>query len=242
MTRPLFFAEPQAVSGDEIVLDGAEGRHAAVVRRVRVGELVDVADGMGAVAECRVARVGDGLLALEVTGRRTEPVPQPRLVVVQALAKGGRDEEAVAAMTEVGVDEVVPWSAARSIVQWQGPRGERSRERWHATAREAAKQSRRARIPVVAGLADTAAVATLVGAAASAAVLHESAATSLAELALPATGDVVLVVGPEGGITDDELAAFAAAGAPAYRLGPSVLRSGTAGVVAAGVVLSRCRW
>ena len=163
--------------------------------------------------------------------------------MVQALPKGDRGETAVETMTEIGVDVVVPWSASRAIVQWKGERGEKALAKWRATAREAAKQSRRAWWPEVTPPASTAEVAALLGGAALAVVLHEDAEPALAGLPMPASGDVVLVVGPEGSISPQELAAFEAAGARAYRMGPTVLRTSTAGTAAATVVLANSgRW
>jgi 16S rRNA (uracil1498-N3)-methyltransferase len=180
----------------------------------------------------------DGVtVTIEVVVR--EPAPQPRLVVVQALAKGDRGEAAVEAMTEVGVDEIVPWSAARSVVRWDGERGAKALARWRSTAREAAKQSRRAWLPDVADLATTADVAYRLRAASLAVICHESGTAPLAGVSVPESGDIVVVIGPEGSLTDDELAAFTEAGGRTYRLGPTVLRTSTAGVVAAAVLLAK---
>lgn len=238
MTAPVFYLA--SVSADALVVDGDDGRHAVTVRRLRVGERVDVSDGAGNVAECVVASAEPpSTLRLAVVGRRAVPPPSPRLVVVQALAKGDRAEDAVEAMTEVGVDEIVPWSASRSVARWEGPRGEKAHARWAATAYEAAKQSRRVWLPTVAPLASTREVAARLARASLAVVLHESATTPLAGAPVPDDGDVVIVVGPEGGIADDELAAF---GMTPYRLGATVLRTSTAGVAAAAVILGETRW
>jgi 16S rRNA (uracil1498-N3)-methyltransferase len=243
VTAPLFFVSPAALAGDEILLDGPEGRHAAVVRRLGVGERVDVSDGAGSVACCEVVGVGAASLTLKVLDRYAEPTPAPRLVVVQALPKGDRAEAAVEAMTEVGVDEIVPWASSRSVVRWEGPRGAKALERWRSTAREAAKQSRRPRVPAVSPLASTREVCERLSNAALAVVLHEAAVFPLSKAETPSAGELVVVVGPEGGITDDELGAFAAAGASSYRLGRSVLRTSTAGVAAAAVLLAHTgRW
>jgi 16S rRNA (uracil1498-N3)-methyltransferase len=163
--------------------------------------------------------------------------------VAQALAKGDRGELAVEMLTEVGVDEIVPWAAQRSVVQWKAERGDKALRRWRSTAREAAKQSRRAWLPVVTEPADTSQVAARLTAAAVALVLHEEASLPLGTGDLPDNGEIVLVVGPEGGIALDELDAFTAAGARMATLGPTVLRTSTAGPVAAAVLLSRtARW
>ncbi|MCU1590987.1 MAG: ribosomal small subunit methyltransferase [Frankiales bacterium] len=241
MTPPVFLADD--VSGDRVLLTGPEGHHAATVRRVRVGETVDLVDGRGTRASCRVALVERDRVELAVVRRTVEPQPSPRLVLVQAIAKGDRGELAVELATEVGVDEIVPWSAARCVVKWDGERGARALGRWRSTAREAAKQSRRSWLPPVREPHVIAQVVELARAAAATLVLHETAPRPLAGLHLPEAGDVLIVVGPEGGITDDEVAALEAVGATAVRLGSSVLRTSTAGAAAAAVVsASTPRW
>ena len=163
--------------------------------------------------------------------------------MVQAIPKGDRGEAAVEDLTEVGVDRIVPWTAARCVAVWAGERGARSLARWRSTAREAAKQSRRAWIPEVTEPASTGQVAAMIAAASCAIVLDPEAAESLGRTEPPPSGDLLVVVGPEGGITDDEVQAFLAAGAIARGLGPTVLRTSTAGMVAAAVLLSRGgRW
>ena len=182
-----------------------------------------------------------GGLELAVQARREVPRPDPVITVVQAIPKGDRGELAVEEMTEVGVDRIVPWAAARSVPVWQAERGARSLARWRATAREAAKQSRRAWLPEVTEPASAADVVAVIVKAACAVVLEPDAAAGLGDLRPPDSGDLVLVVGPEGGITEAESAAFLAAGAYARRLGPTVLRTSTAGPVAAAILLSRSR-
>ncbi|HEY3505362.1 MAG TPA: 16S rRNA (uracil(1498)-N(3))-methyltransferase [Actinocatenispora sp.] len=242
MSLPLFLVDAVPPAG-AYRLDGAEGHHAADVQRMRAGERLLLGDGTGGVVECVVTAAGRGALDLRVEAVRHEPAPAPRLVVAQALAKGERSELAVQAMTEVGVDGIVPWQAARSVVRWRGERGERARERWAAVVREAVKQSRRAYLPEVADCADTAGVAARLGAAAAGLVLHEEAELPLATVDLPDDGEIVLVVGPEGGIAPEELAAFTAAGARPVRLGTAVLRTSTAGVAALSVLNARtARW
>ena len=240
MTAALFLHDD--LSGDTVLLAGPEGRHAATVRRVKVGESVDLADGLGVRASCRVLSLGQDVVTLAVLSRVVEPEPSPRLVLVQAIAKGDRGELAVELATEVGIDEVVPWAAERCVVRWEGARGEKSLARWRSTAREAGKQSRRARHPVLLTWLETPALLERV-AGATCLVLHEAATEPLATTPLPADGEVLLVVGPEGGITDRELRQLQAAGGRPVRLGSSVLRTSTAGAAAASVVSARTsRW
>lgn len=241
MTPPLFLVDRLPAAG-EFVLAGDEGRHGARVLRLRAGEMVLVADGLGALLDCEVLGIVGDTLSLHVRDARTEPVPRPRLVVVQALPKGDRAELAVEVLTELGVDEIVPWAASRSIVRWDGPRGAKSLDKWRQTARTAAKQSRRARVPMVSDLASTEALRHR---CATAFVLHEDATTPLTTVALPDAdaADIVLIVGPEGGLAPDELALFTAAGATEVRLGEPILRTSTAGAAALAVLSARLgRW
>ena len=247
MTAPVFVVE-RMPAGDDFVLDGPEGRHAVSVKRLHAGENVVLTDGRGRWAE-GVVRAAEGKDRLLLTGLRPvheEPEPTPRITVVQALPKGDRGEVAVETMTETGVDAIVPWQASRCITQWKGERGAKALGKWRATAREAGKQSRRVRFPEVADAMTTRQVAALLATADFAGVLHEDRAHGsepLATAELPAAGSLVLVVGPEGGVSPQELALFAESGAHPYRLGPSVLRTSTAGTAAAAVLLSRTpRW
>jgi 16S rRNA (uracil1498-N3)-methyltransferase len=246
MTAPVFLVEPGVLDGSPstVTLDGPEGRHAVSVRRLQTGEQVVLADGTGRGADGVVSAVsGKDVLTVDVLGLRDEPEPPVTITVVQALPKGDRGELAVETMTEVGVDAIVPWAASRCVTQWRGDRGARSLAKWRATGREAAKQARRLRVPVVGELMTTRQVCGALESADFAGVLHEEGTEPLATAPLPVSGSVVLVVGPEGGVSGEELAMFAAAGAGVYRLGSSVLRTSTAGVVAASLLLARTgRW
>jgi 16S rRNA (uracil1498-N3)-methyltransferase len=240
-TPPLFFVTHLPSAG-QVRLDGDEGWHAARVRRITVGEAVVLADGLGAVADCVVTAVLPDAVQLDVLDWRHVTAPDPYLVVVQALPKGERAELAVEAMTELGVDEIVPWAASRSIVQWREQRGGKALEKWRRTAREAAKQSRRPRLPLVPDVASTADVVERVRSGCGL-VLHESADAPLVSAPLADAGEIVVVVGPEGGISPDELAAFAGAGAAMVRFGAPVLRTSTAGAAALAVLSARLgRW
>jgi 16S rRNA (uracil1498-N3)-methyltransferase len=242
-TLPVFLVE-HLPAGDDAVLDGPEGRHAATVRRLRTGEALMLSDGHGGLARCAVRGVQRDSVALAVAQRWTEPAPQPRVVLAQALIKGDRGELAVELATEAGVDEILPWRAERCVAKWEdGPRGDKALARWRNTVREAAKQARRAWCPPVGTPMSTATLAERARRVDLALVLHESAAQRLTDIPLPTAGELMIVVGPEGGIADTELATLRAAGAIAVRLGPTVLRASTAAAVALGAVgpLTR-RW
>lgn len=242
MTPPLFLV-PDLGAGETVVLTGAEAHHAATVKRLAVGEQVLLSDGRGGVAEARASRVGPDRVVFEVLARRSLPRPEPWLVVVQALPKGERAELAVELLTELGADEIVPWSAARSIGQWRGDRIDKGVAKWQRAAQAAAKQSRRPRIPLVTGLADSRQVALRIADARTALLLHEEADQPLGRLPVPAEGELVLVVGPEGGLSPEELALFGERGGLAVRLGTEVLRTSTAGAAALAVLsVTLGRW
>ncbi|MFJ9414134.1 MULTISPECIES: 16S rRNA (uracil(1498)-N(3))-methyltransferase [unclassified Streptomyces] len=246
MTAPVFLVDSLADvrAGGTLTLDGPEGRHAVSVRRLRVGEEIVLTDGHGTGASGAVAAVeGKDRLTVEIGDVHTEARPTPTLTVVQALPKGDRGELAVETMTETGVDAIVPWPAARCVTQWKGERAAKSLAKWRATAREAGKQSRRLTFPEVADPLSTKEVAALLADADFAAVLHEEGSAPLATAELPDEGSIVLVVGPEGGVSPEELAVFAQAGAKPYRLGRTVLRTSTAGTAATALLLGRTgRW
>lgn len=245
MSLPVHLAEPLAsvTAGSLVEVTGDEAHHAVAVRRLRAGERLSLTDGLGRVAEGVVESTGKRVFTVRVDDVRSSPAPAPEVVVVQALPKGERGELAVEVLTEVGVSEIVPWAAARSVAVWRGERAEKSLARWRATAREAGKQARRPWAAVVAPLASTEEVVALVASADLAVVLHEAASVPLAGVEIPASGRVVVVVGPEGGLTEEEVAAFANTGAVVVRLGSEVLRTSTAGVAAVAALLSRTtRW
>lgn len=244
MTLPVFVVATEALAGDVVELAGDEGRHAVVVRRLRVGEHLVLTDGRGQAADCEVTSLGKASLHAAVRVRRMAARAVPRLTVVQAIPKGDHAERAVDLLTEVGADVIVPWAAARNVVSWKGDRVAKALQRWRSTAVAAAKQSRRLWFPDVLDLHSTAEVLELIAGAAASYVLHETARTPLAVIPVPddLADGLVLVVGPEGGVTDEELAGFASVGAEPVRLGPEVLRSSSAGLAGAAVILSRTRW
>lgn len=245
MTLPLHVVSTLAGvrAGDLVTVDGDEAHHAVAVRRLRVGESVVLTDGVGASLVGPVTSTGKRVFTVEATSVEAQPQPQPQITVVQALPKGDRGELAVELLTEGGVARVVPWAAERSVAVWKGERIAKGLARWRSTAREAAKQSRRTWHPEVTDLADTGEVVELLRTATLAVVLHEEADSALACLEVPAAGQVVVVVGPEGGLSDAEVALFNGADARSVRLGHEVLRTSTAGLAAVSVLLSRTpRW
>jgi 16S rRNA (uracil1498-N3)-methyltransferase len=233
--------------GQHLALSQAERRHASV-KRVESGEEVDVVDGVGTRYTCTVELSGQEL-AFRVGSIHDEPAPEIRTRLVQALAKGDRDLQAVETCVEIGVDAVTPWQAERSIVRWKGERAAKAHAKWQAQVDAAVKQSRRAHRPLVAELADTAALTTLIERVSAegglALVLHESAGSTLGAAVdrwlqdpRPTPGaEVLLVVGPEGGISEREISRLSAAGAQPVLVGSNVLRASSAGGV--GLVLLR---
>jgi len=229
--------------GTTIEVTGDEAHHAVAVRRLRVGESVVLTEGRGRAVTGPVTTTGKRAFSLEVASLSDSPAPSPSVTVVQAIPKGDRGELAVEMLTEVGVARVVPWAASRSVAVWKGERTAKSLAKWRTTAREASKQARRSWFAEVGDLSSTADVEALVAEADLAVVLHEAATLSLSDLDVPGSGSVVVVVGPEGGLSDEEVAAFEAAGARVVRLGAEVLRTSTAGVAAVAALLSRTpRW
>lgn len=245
MTARLFFAADgvlaNAAPGGTVDVTGDEARHAVVVSRLAVGEAVRVADGSGAVAEGEIVVADRDRMTVRIDTLHESATPTTRFVLMQALAKGGRDEQAVEAATELGVDAVIPWQADRSIVQWRGDKAAKAHRKWESLALAAAKQSRRATVPQVEALVTGRTVADRLARADAVVILHEDAEQAIGEFAVP-PGEVVVVVGPEGGIGADELAVLQGAGGRAVRLGPTVLRASNAGPTALAILLARTRW
>ncbi len=238
MTLGLFYVEALPGVGELAVVDGGEGFHAATVRRIRPGEKLDLGDGDGTVAHCVVEDVAKARLTARVLDRRTVPPAVPAVTVAQALPKSDRSELAIELATEAGADAFVAWQAARCVARWESSATlDKGLRRWGAVARSAARQSRRAYIPPVTGVVSTPElVARVRDDDATALVLHESATVRLTELPMAQADSLLLIVGPEGGITEDELAALSGAGATPVRLGPTVLRTSTAAAVALGAL------
>jgi 16S rRNA (uracil1498-N3)-methyltransferase len=227
--------------GSRVSIDGPEARHAVTVSRLAVGQTVSIGNGRGLIATGTVVTAEHTELAIEVESVTDVQRSEPAIFLAQALAKGDRDEFAVQAATELGVDGVIPWTAARSISRWEGTKITKGHDRWSAIVREATKQSIRGWLPDVLDLVSTNQLARL------ASELRMLVLEPTAELALsalePDGRDIVLVVGPEGGIAPHELEALTAAGATLVRLGDTVLRTSTAGPAAIAVLSAKLgRW
>jgi len=244
VTAPVFYAASDALVNDTVVISGSEGKHAATVRRLQIGEPIVVTDGLGRWVAGAVQSVEKrDRVIVSVHQRGTDTRPTPRIVVVQAVPKGDRGETAVETLTEVGVDVITPWISERTQLRLDDERQAKLLTRWRASAREAAKQARRTWWPEVNDVVRRQAALDVVRSAAVALVLDAQAGTAIADMSFDVAGDIAVVIGPEGGLTPAEITDLVSVGATPVRLGTSVLRTSTAGTVAAGVVLSRtARW
>lgn len=238
MTYPLFLTHGDALISlqNSFRLEGEEGRHAATVKRIRLNEVIQVTNGQGLRATGIVTELGKNWLDLCITEIKHDPKPSLEVTVVQAIAKGDRAELAVELMTEVGVWQIVPWAAAHSIAKWD--HSGKSLAKWHRTAHESTKQARRTWVPTVREAHTTTQVRQLIDEHDVTFVLHESAETALMSLPTPASGRALCVIGPEGGISSDELELFRSAGAHIVKMGSSVMRTSTAGAIATAILLS----
>ena len=236
---PLFLAD--SVAGSIVILDGEEAHHAASVVRLRVGERIRISDGVSECVEGVVTAVAKQRVEIAVESRFSLPPNELKVIVAQALAKGDSSSTAVELLTEVGVDEILPWSALRSIAKWDDEKKSKGIARWTSVAREASKQSRRIVIPKIGPILSTHDLIARIVTADCAIVLHESGEEPIGRIVTPDRGEVLLVVGPEGGINESELELFRTAGAHVAVLGPTVLRSAHAGCIGAALIASR-RW
>lgn len=239
MVEPLFRYSESLAAGQDVQLTGSEGHHAAAVRRMRVGEAIALTNGRGLKARGVVSAVAPKQLTVAVHSVDTFELPAVTFTLVQAVAKGDRDELAVQAATELGTSKVVPWQADRSISKWDG-KEEKNRERWQQIVDEAAKQALRPWFPPVTQVQSSKSLATQIAESAGTfLVLDPTAVMSLNQVELSSAGEVALIVGPEGGITEAELALFETAGAKRVHLGSGILRTSTAGMAAISVLAAK---
>lgn len=235
MSVPVFFVADLALDATSLHIDGDEGRHAATVKRLRIGEEIDVSDGVGVRARAIVSAVGKDFVTVDVLAISQEDSPQVSFSCAQALAKGDRADLAIEILTEVGISDIIPWTAAHSIAKWDE---NKSRAKWQRTAKEASKQSRRSYIPRIHDVHSTQDICNLSDSFDVTIVLHEDGTVDLSTIELPKVGSVMIVVGPEGGISSTEIYSFEQSGAVIARIGPTVLRTSTAGAIALGILAS----
>ncbi|HXL42104.1 MAG TPA: RsmE family RNA methyltransferase [Actinomycetota bacterium] len=237
---PFFFAGPAGLEADRLTIEGEDARHLAVVRRASPGDLVRISDGRGTIADARLTSVTPAAVGAEVLTRTVTPAPGPRVEALQGLAKGDKIDGVIRHLVEMGVDRIVVFEGGRSVARWDGARQAAAGRRWATIAREAAKQSHRAWLPVLEGPLPEAQAAAATAGRGLGLVAHPAAGSRLSDVladGVPTPESVWVVVGPEGGLSEDEVATFAAAGAVPVSLGPQILRTETASVVAAALVL-----
>lgn len=241
MVEPMFSmalsAEVQA--GSIIQLAGPEAKHAVAVRRMRAGESIQLSNGTGFRVRGEIQSIQSNVLQIKVLEAAQEIEPEIRLSLIQALAKGDRDELAIQAATELGVSSIVPWEADRSISRWIGLKEEKAVARWQTIVSEAAKQSLRSFTPQVQSPVSTKELVGLIASFDLVLVLDPTADLGLGSLEFANPQTLGIVVGPEGGISEDELDLLESAGAKRVRLGESILRTSTAGVAAISAVLAK---
>ena len=259
MSLPVFHCATaaEAVSGHVLTVGEDVAGHAVRVRRIGPGEQIEIVDGQGTRARGTVTAASATRMDLDIAEVTTEAAMRPRLVLVQALAKGDRDLQAIEAATEIGVDEVIPWAAERSIADWPAKKREKMAAKWDHLLQAASLQARRSRFPRLHELVRGTALARKLAETDAVFVLHETAQHRLSQALRDLTGGgcsghdstddrtassagpdrIVIVVGPEGGISGGELEALEGIGATTVRLGPTILRSSSAG--SAGLVMTQ---
>jgi len=240
---PFFFAEPADLGAAHLTIEGEDARHLAVVRRASPGDVIRLADGRGTIVKARLTSVTPRAVGAELLDRTQIPPPSPRVEVHQGLAKGDKVDGVIRHLVEMGVDGIVVFEAGRSVARWDDARQAAAGRRWSTIAREAAKQSHRAWLPALSGPLPGARGAAAAASGGLGLVAHPAAGCRLHDVLAERTSgpggpaSVWVVVGPEGGLSDEEVAAFGAAGAVPVSLGPQILRTETASVVAAALVL-----
>lgn len=234
---PFFFTDPSLIHETSLELAEADAHHLAV-RRTRIGDLITVGDGAGRILQAQIEEISSAAVCAVILSVEQLPAHRPRITVLQGLAKGSKVDWAIEKMVELGVDRVAIFASGRSVPVWDEAKGRSVLERWHRVAHAAAKQSRRAWLPVIEGPLTTAQARAMVGAGSRALVGDPRACVGLKQALEGDPGDeVILIVGPEGGLDQEEVAAFAAAGALAVGMGSQILRTETAGVAMASIVM-----
>ena len=235
MLSTFFVAEGTNFLANQIEVDGDEAHHGVNVLRLKQSEEVKISDGVGNWGVGKVSQINKKSFIVEISDRGFEATAKQRVIVVQAILKNDANKEAVDFLTQVGADEIIPWQSQHSI----GKIDDKSLSKWQSTTRESSRQSRRVRIPVISNADSTESLISKIKGLQNIFVLHESAENRLSQIEINQEADVILIVGPEGGLSEIEVNTFVAAGAKVVRLGESVLRAANAGAAAVSVVMSR---
>ena len=235
MLSTFFVAEGTNFLANQIEVDGDEAHHGVNVLRLKTSEEVKISDGVGNWGVGKVSEINKKSFTVEISDRGFEATAKQRVIVVQAILKNDANKEAVDFLTQVGADEIIPWQSQHSI----GKIDDKSLSKWQSTTRESSRQSRRVRIPVISNADSTESLISKIKGLENIFVLHESAENRLSQIEINQEADVILIVGPEGGLSEIEVNTFVAAGAKVVRLGQSVLRAANAGAAAVSVVMSR---
>ena len=222
-------------SSQSIEVAGDEAHHAIKVLRIKLGEEILVSDGAGNWVRAVVENIEKKTFMAKVLERGFQEEKFPRLIVVQGLPKSDRVKDAIEILVESGVDLIIPWQADRSISKWQKD----SLDKWQSAAVAATKQSRRFRKPEIVDGLSLSQLLEIESENSAFLVMHESATTKLSEVVtskFAGMSEIIIVIGPEGGISDSELALLEGAGAHIVGLGPEVFRSAHAGGAALSAV------
>ena len=247
MSSAIFYIDILPKAGELAIINEKEAIYALNIRRIRVGEYIHLGNGTGTLCFCIVEKSNKNSLTVRALQLISISPPKLKIKVVQAIPKSDNSGLAVQLATEAGADIISAWQASRCVSIWQGSKINKGLKRWKDVAISASKQSRRAYIPEIEGLISTTKLIKQVSNSTSngsiVLVLHELAAMSLASQKLDKFNSIVIIVGPEGGISNGEMTMLAKAGAKAVRLGPNILRTSTAAAIALGAIgASTERW
>jgi 16S rRNA (uracil1498-N3)-methyltransferase len=235
----LFFSD-QISTGQRQVLKSDEAHHAIKVLRLNIGEIIKISDGVGKWVSGPIVEIAKKELFISISERGEIQAAKPELVLVQAITKSDRNKEMLELAVEAGVDRIIPWQSERSISKWQSD----SEEKWQVGIKQSCKQARKTKLPNLMQVMSTAELVKTIGSGGYGIVFHEEASTKFSELTIPnSQSSVYLVIGPEGGISEQELLSFQNNGSKVVRLGDTVLRSAHAGFAALSAVQTKLgRW
>ena len=235
----LFFSD-QISTGQRQVLENEEAHHAIKVLRLNTGEVIKISDGVGNWVSGPIVEIAKKELYVSITERGEIQAAKPELVLVQAITKSDRNKEMLELAVEAGVDRIIPWQSERSISKWQSD----SEQKWQVGIKQSCKQARQVKLPQLMQVMSTSEVIKSIGEGGFGIVFHEEASTKFSDLTIPnSQSSVYLVIGPEGGISEQELLSFQNNGSKVVRLGDTVLRSAHAGFAALSAVQTKLgRW